>query len=246
MTFKPTGTEAKVCDLIAKRQQLGIAKYGTTVAQNPLPLRQWLVHQQEELADALVYCTRAIEELDASGVAAKKYDATNCLGATVFDVDGDVFLKCVKSIDILAREVELFYEPYRVHNPTYTIKFSRIESVFGDAEAPMRFNCYARSGSGGQGAQASSGAGPSGAAVAQASSGAGPSGAAVASGPCLNDLVDRSKGAVSAMRSIVDLIDSGNRQVVSIKVSTALGDAVANTNGLVFSEKVSIELELCK
>jgi hypothetical protein len=168
----------------------------------------------------------------ASGVAAKKYDATNCLGATVFDVDGDVFLKCVKSIDILAREVELFYEPYRVHNPTYTIKFSRIESVFGDAEAPMRFNCYARSGSGGQGAQASSGAGPS--------------GAAVASGPCPNDLVDRSKGAVSAMRSIVDLIDSGNRQVVSIKVSTALGDAVANTNGLVFSEKVSIELELCK
>lgn len=173
----------------------------------------------------------------ASGAATKKYDSTNCPGATVFDVDGDVFLKCVKSIDILAREVELFYEPYRVHNPTYTIKFSRIESVFGDAEAPMRFNCYARSGSEGQGAQASSGAGPS---------GAGPSGAAVASGPCLNDLVDRSKGAVGAMRAIVDLIDSGNRQVVSIKVSTALGDAVANTNGLVFSEKVSIELELCK
>lgn len=168
----------------------------------------------------------------ASGAAAKKYDSTNCPGATVFDVDGDVFLKCVKSIDILAREVELFYEPYRVHNPTYTIKFSRIESVFGDAEAPMRFNCYTRSGSEGQGAQASSGAGPS--------------GAAVASGPCLNDLVDRSKGAVSAMRSIVDLIDSGNRQVVSIKVSTAMGDAVANANGLVFSEKVSIELELCK
>ena len=168
----------------------------------------------------------------ASGAATKKYDSTNCPGATVFDVDGDVFLKCVKSIDVLAGEVELFYEPYRVHNPTYTIKFSRIESIVGDAETPMRFNCYARSGEKGQ--------------VAQASSGAGPSGAAVASGPCLNDLVDRSKGAVGAMRAIVDLIDSGNRQVVSIKVSTALGDAVANTNGLVFSEKVSIELELCK
>ena len=162
MNIKPTGTEAKVCDLIAQRQRLGVNKYGTTVAANPLSLRQWLVHQQEELADALVYCTRAIDELDASGAAAKKYDSTNCLGATVFDVDGDVFLKCVKSIDILAREVELFYEPYRVHNPTYTIKFSRIESVFGDAEAPMRFNCYARSGAGGQVAQASSGEGPSG------------------------------------------------------------------------------------
>ena len=60
-----TGTEARVCALIAKRQQLGVAKYGATVAASPLSLRQWLVHQQEELADALVYCTRAIEELDA-------------------------------------------------------------------------------------------------------------------------------------------------------------------------------------
>lgn len=61
---RPTGTEARVCQLIAQRQQLGLSKYGTAVAQNPLSLRQWLVHQQEELADALVYCTRAIEELD--------------------------------------------------------------------------------------------------------------------------------------------------------------------------------------
>lgn len=64
---EPTGTERRVCDLIAQRQQLGLNKYGTTVAENPLTLRQWLVHQQEELADALVYCTRAIEELDAKG-----------------------------------------------------------------------------------------------------------------------------------------------------------------------------------
>jgi hypothetical protein len=59
-----TGTEARVCEMIASRQHLGIAKYGMTVAGNPLSLRQWLVHQQEELADALVYCTRSIEELD--------------------------------------------------------------------------------------------------------------------------------------------------------------------------------------
>lgn len=63
------GTEAKVCQLIAQRQAFGVNKYGTTVAQNPLSLRQWLVHQQEELADALVYCTRALEELDRSGPA---------------------------------------------------------------------------------------------------------------------------------------------------------------------------------
>lgn len=64
-----TGTEAAVCRLIARRQALGVNKYGTTVADNPLSLRQWLVHQQEELADALVYCTRAIAELDAAGGA---------------------------------------------------------------------------------------------------------------------------------------------------------------------------------
>lgn len=62
--LRARGTEARVCQLIARRQALGIAKYGATVEGNPLSLRQWLVHQQEELADALVYCTRAIEQLD--------------------------------------------------------------------------------------------------------------------------------------------------------------------------------------
>ena len=61
----PTGTEAKVCALIAQRQALGIAKYGTTVANNPLALRAWLQHQLEELLDAAVYVQRAIDELEA-------------------------------------------------------------------------------------------------------------------------------------------------------------------------------------
>lgn len=58
------GTEAVVCRDVARRQALGIAKYGTTVADNPLSLREWLQHQYEELLDAAVYCRRAIEELD--------------------------------------------------------------------------------------------------------------------------------------------------------------------------------------
>jgi hypothetical protein len=62
--IRATGTEARVCELIARRQQFGLGKYGTSVEANPLTLRQWLVHQQEELADALVYATRAIEQLD--------------------------------------------------------------------------------------------------------------------------------------------------------------------------------------
>ncbi len=41
-TPAPTGIEAQVCADIAARQQKGIAKYGTTVADNPEDLREWL------------------------------------------------------------------------------------------------------------------------------------------------------------------------------------------------------------
>lgn len=60
----PTGIEKEVCEDIARRQALGVAKYGTTVANNPLELKQWLVHQYEELLDAAVYLKRAIAEID--------------------------------------------------------------------------------------------------------------------------------------------------------------------------------------
>lgn len=60
----PTGTEKRVCDLIAKRQQLGLKKYGTTVSDNPLTLRQWLQHALEESLDLSIYLQRSIEELD--------------------------------------------------------------------------------------------------------------------------------------------------------------------------------------
>lgn len=63
--FLPEGIEAEVCTDIARRQQMGINKYGTTVAENQLSLRCWLVHQYEELLDAAIYCKRAIAEIDA-------------------------------------------------------------------------------------------------------------------------------------------------------------------------------------
>jgi hypothetical protein len=59
-----SGIEKLVCEDIEKRQALGIQKYGTTVANNKLSLREWLQHQYEELLDAAVYCRRAIEELE--------------------------------------------------------------------------------------------------------------------------------------------------------------------------------------
>lgn len=57
-------TEQQVIADIQQRQQRGLAKYGTTVAENPLPLREWLQHQYEELLDAAIYCKRAMQEMD--------------------------------------------------------------------------------------------------------------------------------------------------------------------------------------
>jgi hypothetical protein len=58
-------TETLVRNDIYLRQLKGLAKYGTTVSENPLPLRAWLQHQYEELLDAAVYCKRAIQQIDA-------------------------------------------------------------------------------------------------------------------------------------------------------------------------------------
>ena len=62
--IRAQGTEARVCQDIARRQQVGIAKYGTTVEGNPLNLRQWLNHAYEETLDKAVYLRRAIEEIE--------------------------------------------------------------------------------------------------------------------------------------------------------------------------------------
>ena len=61
----PTGIEADLCAEIAVRQAKGIQKYGTTVADNPLTLREWLQHALEEALDQAVYLKRAIAEIDA-------------------------------------------------------------------------------------------------------------------------------------------------------------------------------------
>ena len=64
--MKPTGIEALVCEEIALRQQKGINKYGTTVADNNLSLREWLQHALEESLDQAIYLRRAIAEIDAN------------------------------------------------------------------------------------------------------------------------------------------------------------------------------------
>ena len=60
--FIPTGIEALVCQDVAMRQHLGISKYGTTVADNPLTHLEWLQHAYEECLDMAVYLRRAIDQ----------------------------------------------------------------------------------------------------------------------------------------------------------------------------------------
>lgn len=54
------------CADIARRQRKGIAKYGVTVAEAPLELKQWLQHAYEESLDRIIYLKRAIRELEKS------------------------------------------------------------------------------------------------------------------------------------------------------------------------------------
>ena len=65
--IRVSGTEKRVCEDISRRQVAGIQKYGTTVEENPLTLREFLNHQYEELLDAAIYCRRAIEIMDKDG-----------------------------------------------------------------------------------------------------------------------------------------------------------------------------------
>jgi hypothetical protein len=56
---------AAVRDDLLRRSQLGIAKYGVTLARTDLTLRDWLQHAYEEHLDAANYLKRAIAEIDA-------------------------------------------------------------------------------------------------------------------------------------------------------------------------------------
>lgn len=59
------GIEAEVCKDIAQRQQLGLKKYGISVADNPLNLLAWMQHAYEETLDQAVYLKRAMVEVKA-------------------------------------------------------------------------------------------------------------------------------------------------------------------------------------
>jgi hypothetical protein len=62
METEVTGIEAKICQLIADRQRVGVAKYGQELAENPAPLSERLKHALEESADMTCYLQWAMEK----------------------------------------------------------------------------------------------------------------------------------------------------------------------------------------
>lgn len=56
-----TGIEAQVCQDIARRQQMGIKKYGTQLADNPAGEIERLQHAYEETLDLANYLKWQIE-----------------------------------------------------------------------------------------------------------------------------------------------------------------------------------------
>lgn len=100
MSTFPQGTEKSVCDDIARRQEMGVAKYGMTVANNPLELREWLQHAYEETLDKAVYLKRAIEEVEKIIAATPGYSLEE--GVKIIEAHaGKDFVRLGKSWEII-------------------------------------------------------------------------------------------------------------------------------------------------
>lgn len=52
-----------VVNQFSERSRIGIEKYNTTLAENDLPLIEWLEHLKQELMDATLYIERTKQEI---------------------------------------------------------------------------------------------------------------------------------------------------------------------------------------
>ncbi len=56
--------EEQVCEKILQRSEVGKKKYGVSMEEEVLSIRQWLIHLQEELMDAAVYVEKLLEMVE--------------------------------------------------------------------------------------------------------------------------------------------------------------------------------------
>lgn len=61
-----SGIEANICKEIASRQQVGIKKYGATLAGNPAAVIERLQHFKEEMLDGAAYAEWIIQGIKQS------------------------------------------------------------------------------------------------------------------------------------------------------------------------------------
>lgn len=54
--------EDSVCKKIQDRAKVGKEKYGVTMERDDLSFKEWMIHLQEELMDAIVYIEKNLEE----------------------------------------------------------------------------------------------------------------------------------------------------------------------------------------
>ena len=54
--------EDSVCKKIQDRAKVGKNKYGVTMERGYLSFKEWMIHLQEELMDAIVYIQKTLED----------------------------------------------------------------------------------------------------------------------------------------------------------------------------------------
>jgi len=75
------------------------------------------------------------------------FTASNCLGASVYDVDTRQKLAQVMSVDIDAGEVVCAHDPIRLVGDevdTFKVKYRSVYPIYGGKPWPQLFHCYGR------------------------------------------------------------------------------------------------------
>ena len=80
MSIQASGIEALVCQDIATRQKMGIAKYGTTVQDNPASAKEWIRHAYEEALDLAIYLKRLMSAMEAEPIQHKSASRCSACG----------------------------------------------------------------------------------------------------------------------------------------------------------------------
>ena len=57
-------TTDKLCAELKARREMGLNKYGVSIDDNALTIKQWLQHAKEEALDLAEYLQRMIDEIE--------------------------------------------------------------------------------------------------------------------------------------------------------------------------------------